>query len=146
MRPKKIDNEALMKGLTSVIRSKGYDGSSLNELAAASGLQKASLYHRFPGGKEEITRTVLTNIHEWIDTHILRIIADSSRTIEDRLSIALENIKDFYQNGEAVCIIRALSLGSGLALFGNELKTSIESWIQAITNLGIDAGHESGKA
>jgi len=54
MRPQKVNNTELVKGLLNVFRSKGYDGASLNDLAVASGLQKASLYHRFPNGKKEI--------------------------------------------------------------------------------------------
>ena len=146
MRPKKIDNGQLIKGLTSVLRNKGYDGASMNELAKASGLQKASLYHRFPGGKEEMARSVLENIHDWIEANVLKVVADSSRNIEDRLTEAIANIRDFYQNGEAVCIIRALSIGSGLVLFGEELRASIKSWEQAFVKLGLDAGMDKEKA
>jgi len=146
MRPKKIDNEALMKGLTEVIKSKGYDGASLNDLAAASGLKKASLYHRFPGGKEEITRNVLMDIYGQLQENVFGVIADNTRTVKERLSIALQNLTEFYQDGEAVCIIRSLAFGKGLALFGDELRTTINDWIKAFEQLGIEIGLDKAAA
>src|SRR5690606_34975381 len=34
--------------------SAGYDGLSLTQLATDAGIRKPSLYHHFPGGKEEL--------------------------------------------------------------------------------------------
>lgn len=48
----------------SVIRSKGYDCSSLNDLVNSKGLQKASLYYGFPKGEKEITSVVLKYVDE----------------------------------------------------------------------------------
>jgi len=54
MRPKKVLDETILKGLAEVFRSKGYEGASLKDLSEATGLKKASLYHRFPNGKSEM--------------------------------------------------------------------------------------------
>jgi len=62
MRPQKVIDSDILKGLTKVFRSKGYEGANLSELAQATNLKKASLYHRFPGGKQEMAVTVLTHI------------------------------------------------------------------------------------
>ncbi|TGQ06111.1 helix-turn-helix domain-containing protein, partial [Mesorhizobium sp. M00.F.Ca.ET.217.01.1.1] len=39
-----------------VFREHGYEGASLALIGAATGLGKGSLYHFFPGGKEEMAR------------------------------------------------------------------------------------------
>ena len=70
MRPQKVEDQALLLGLMAVLSAKGYDGASLNELAESSGLQKASLYHRFPAGKKEITSAVLNYVNEWVKKNI----------------------------------------------------------------------------
>ncbi|GAY11436.1 helix-turn-helix domain-containing protein [Pseudonocardia sp. N23] len=53
-RPPSIEEGKLIDVLVSVFRDKGFDGTAIADLAAATGLQGASLYHRFPDGKEEM--------------------------------------------------------------------------------------------
>jgi len=53
-----IEDDDLICKLTDVFRNVGYDGASLAVLADATGLKKASLYHRFPGGKEQMAEEV----------------------------------------------------------------------------------------
>ena len=57
MRPQKTLDEDVLAGLTEVFQSKGYEAASLQDLARATGLKKASLYHRFPGGKKQMALT-----------------------------------------------------------------------------------------
>ena len=57
------ENEAL-NTLTGLFRDRGYDGTSLSLIMKATGLVKASLYHRFRGGKEEMAETVM----DWVAT------------------------------------------------------------------------------
>ncbi len=40
--------------LDDVFRRRGYEGATLSVLSRACGLGKASLYHHFPGGKDEM--------------------------------------------------------------------------------------------
>ncbi len=54
----KVTEEELLDRLTSVFRTHGFEGASLSLISKATGLQRASLYHRFPGGKEEMAKAV----------------------------------------------------------------------------------------
>src|SRR3954454_5676749 len=45
--------------LDDVFRRRGYEGATLSELSRACNLGKASLYHHFPGGKEEMATVLL---------------------------------------------------------------------------------------
>ncbi len=146
MRPPKIETEVLLDRLMDVLKSKGYEGASLNDLANACGLQKASLYHRFPGGKKDIVLAVLEHADKWLDKHVFQILKDSAKDPHDRLKKALRNTKAFYDEGEAVCIIRAMGLGTGIEIFGEELKGAIHKWLESLTTIGVDAGMKPGKA
>ena len=42
-----------------MIQAKGYPASGLNELVITSGAPKGSIYHYFPGGKEEIAAAAI---------------------------------------------------------------------------------------
>ena len=146
MRPQKVQDQEMLEGLMSVLRAKGYDGASLKDLAEASGLKKASLYHRFPGGKKEMTEAVLSFVGEWVDRHILEVLQNKEVTPSDRLDSALKNINTLYQSGEAICIFRSLSTDIGLELFGTQIQQGIQKWIDAFARLGVDFGKDKTTA
>lgn len=139
MRPKKVEEQELLLKLMSVLRKKGYDGSSLNVLAEASGLQKASLYHRFPGGKKAITDAVLDFADTWVKSNIYDVLANSSEDPNKRLKKVMKVIgQDLYDNGHEMCLLRALSMDASHGLFGHKIKNSMKMWIEAFTLLGLD--------
>jgi AcrR family transcriptional regulator len=117
MRPQKVTNQNLIEGLMSVIQSKGYNGSSLNDLANSTGLQKASLYHRFPKGKKEITSAVLTYVEQWVDINIVELLSDMGQKPNERLKIVIENIDNLYDGGEKICVLRALTMDNNFKSF-----------------------------
>ncbi|WP_163777781.1 TetR/AcrR family transcriptional regulator, partial [Proteus mirabilis] len=53
--------------LAEVFRAHGYEGASLALISAATGLGKGSLYHFFPGGKEQMAAEVLADIDRWFN-------------------------------------------------------------------------------
>lgn len=146
MRPPKVEEQQLLEGLMGVLRSKGYDGASLNDLANSSGLKKASLYHRFPGGKKEITSAVLLYVNEWVEHNIKDVLIDQNLTPIERLSKAVKNIDALYDRGNEICIIRALSMDTGITLFGEELRIGTQQWIDSFKTLGVDMGFEEAEA
>jgi AcrR family transcriptional regulator len=140
MRPQKVEDQALLSGLMTVLSAKGYDGASLNELAEASGLQKASLYHRFPAGKKEITSAVLNYVNDWVKKNIYALLTNSSLSPSERLKTAIKNINELYNNGNSICILRALSMDTGVEIFGEQIKESMLLWVKGFTALGEDCG------
>lgn len=137
MRPQKVQDIDMLVGFLSVFRSKGYDGASVNELAKAAGLKKASLYHRFPGGKKEMIGAVLEHIEDWTFQNIYNILTDKDIKPEERLSKALTNIKGLYDDGKSVCIYRALSMDSGMVLFGDTIKRGVAQWVDSFKEIGM---------
>ncbi|MEL7425042.1 MAG: TetR/AcrR family transcriptional regulator [Bacteroidota bacterium] len=140
MRPQKVDTEVMMQGLMRVLRNRGYDGASLKELAEATGLKKASLYHRFPGGKQEMAEAVLSHMHEWSNQHIHNLLQDKTYPAAERLEQVLQNVNRLYAGGDISCIFRALSTEFGLDLFGDQLERGMRAWIRAFNVLGEDFG------
>ncbi len=123
-----------------VLRAKGYDGASLNDLAEASGLKKASLYHRYPGGKKDIAIGVLKYAEDWARSNVFNVLQKGSQKPETRIKTAIQNIRELYDDGEAICIIRALTTENGLSLFGDELKTTVEEWLAHFDQFGQELG------
>ena len=140
MRPQKVQDIQMLNGLMSVFRAKGYDGASLSELATATGLKKASLYHRFPGGKKDMTSAVLTYLNDWVYQNINGVLLDDSKSKNQRLVEVVEGIKEVYKDGTEICLYRSLSLDSGIDLFGNLIREGINQWIEAFKVFGLEKG------
>ena len=51
--------------LAEIFREHGFEGASLSIIGEKTGLGKGSLYHFFPGGKEEMAASVLHEIDTW---------------------------------------------------------------------------------
>ncbi|MBO9727246.1 MAG: TetR/AcrR family transcriptional regulator [Chitinophaga sp.] len=146
MRPQKIDDAKLIEGLMSVLQSKGFEGASLNDLAKATGLQKASLYHRFPGGKNEIAVMVLEFVYTWIKDNIYLVLTEKGVAPATKLQRAIQHTKELYQNGEKSCILNALSLDSGLVAVGDQISKIMLLWMEAFTALGVEQGFTAAQA
>src|SRR5260370_31624476 len=71
MRPAKVTDAQLYEDLAAVFRRKGYAGTSYSDIREATGLVKASLYHRFPGGKEEMVNAILRRVDRHFVDYLL---------------------------------------------------------------------------
>jgi TetR/AcrR family transcriptional regulator, lmrAB and yxaGH operons repressor len=60
------DRSAAIPALAEAFREHGFEGASLAHLCEATGLGKGSLYHFFPGGKDEMAAAVLADVDAWI--------------------------------------------------------------------------------
>lgn len=59
--------EELLNALLQVFSAKGFEGASLAELASASSRSKASLYHHFPGGKQQMIEVLVERCRQALD-------------------------------------------------------------------------------
>ena len=135
-RPVSIDDEALIDQLSRVISQHGYEAASLQLLSEASGLKRASLYHRFPGGKPEILDAALARAEERFDEMLApaNVAGDPTR----RAKQIAKEIDRYYDGGQESCLIVALSLA------GPERKAKAQpcltAWTQAFARISSDAG------
>ncbi len=146
MRPQKVGDEEILTGLAKVFRSKGYEGASLKDLAEATGLKKASLYHRFPEGKEGMANAVLEFLGAWVEMNIFHSLTDQTHQPEVRLKNGLRQIKNFYNDGKVMCIFRALSMQVGLQLFEQQINQGLALWINSFEELGLALGQSPKQA
>ncbi len=70
--------EDVLPVLGEVFREHGFEGASLSVITARTGLGKGSLYHFFPGGKEEMGQAVLAHIDGWFETEVYAPLRDDA--------------------------------------------------------------------
>jgi len=138
MRPAKISDERLFQGLSDVFRRKGYDGASYSDLMKATGLVKASLYHRFPGGKAEIVDAILSTVDRHFAEYVLKPASEEGRP-RDRVRKIARRLREFYDSGRRWCLLDTLTLADSSSTRAHA-RRSMEFWIDAFARLSRDAG------
>lgn len=125
--------------LLATFRSAGYDGASLADIASATGLGRSSLYHHFPGGKEEMASAVLDRVDAWLDLRIVQPLQGDG-TLGERLDRMVTALDEFYDGGREHCILGAFVVGQSGQLFGKRLAAVFERWIGALAALARESG------
>lgn len=135
-----IPDEELIGRLSQVFRDVGYEGATLSMLEEATGLKKASLYHRFPNGKEQMANEVLHTAQQWMEEHILTP-PQGSAAPRTRIDAMIKSLDQFYSGGKQACLLNMLSSSR---IYGGPFTKSIrkmfEAWIDALSALARDAG------
>jgi TetR/AcrR family transcriptional regulator, lmrAB and yxaGH operons repressor len=141
-----VEEAELMARLSRVFRDVGYEGATLTMLSEATGLKKASLYHRFPDGKEQMAREVLENAGAWLEEHILAPLKGGG-TPASRIAGMVEQLDAFYSGGKQACLLNMLSSARiHEGPFTKTIKQIFEAWIDGLTAVLTDAGVDGKEA
>src|SRR3546814_19696133 len=94
----------VLPALTEVFREHGFEGASLSLIGRRTSLGMGSLYHFFPGGKEEMEAEVLGEIDAWFDENVFEQRRDAG---DPQRSIArmLQAVDDYFRPGKRVCLV-----------------------------------------
>ena len=126
--------------LAEVFREHGYEGASLSLISKATGLGKGSLYHFFPGGKEEMAVAVLAEIDGWFEANVFRPLRETN---DPRAAVAtmFATTAEYFRSGRRVCLVGALSLSDARDRFAGLLRDYFARWVEALTAALARAGH-----
>jgi TetR/AcrR family transcriptional regulator, lmrAB and yxaGH operons repressor len=125
--------------LIQVFRRYGYEGATLSKISEATGLGRASLYHYFPGGKEDMAIAVLNHIQHWFEVNIMRGLKEKGTPIA-RLKMMAKRMDEFYGGGQKACLFAVLSLVEPKDLFSARTKTALTALIDGIAEVIVQAG------
>ncbi len=142
---KTASREALLAALGDVFERKGYDGATLSQLSAATGLGKASLYHHFPGGKAEMAAVLLR-----------ARVADLQRLAFSRLHGSLppgvrlgefiDGFREYTKNGERNCLIMLFGEGTAGDHHAETIARQYSDWLGRLSATFEEAGLKSKRA
>ncbi|MGL5794178.1 MAG: TetR/AcrR family transcriptional regulator [Waterburya sp.] len=136
-----MSKEKLILQLLELFRRYGYEGATLSKISQFTGLGKDSLYHHFPGGKEDMVNAVLGYSENWLEEKILKPMRAQNNP-SDCLNEMCDQVNELYQGGEQCCIFSVLLLGEARGLFQEKIKNSLKLWVEAIAEVLVAAGIE----
>lgn len=130
----------LVERLSATFREVGYEGASLSLLSEATGLKRASLYHRFPGGKEQMGLEVLRDAGAWLGENVLTPLAGPG-TPRERVAAMVASLDAFYASGRKACLLNLLSspIGSD-GPFSQPIRALLTAYADALARLAEEAG------
>jgi TetR/AcrR family transcriptional regulator, lmrAB and yxaGH operons repressor len=145
-RPQLINDAALIEQLSHTFRSVGYDGASLARLAKSAGMQKPSLYHRFPGGKRQMAEEVLAAARSWYVEHVFGPLA-STGTPAARIAAVAQALDSFYDGGKQACLLNLMAQPPGeTSPFAEPISEMFAALIDAFAAVAREAGAEPAEA
>jgi TetR/AcrR family transcriptional regulator len=125
--------EAILVEARHCFAQNGYEGTSLNDIAAGVGIRRASLLHHFPS-KEAIYQAVCERaVSDWadcIEEAVSGPVGEGWNYVDQVLTAA---VRWFAQNPEFVRLVRHESLAADDHL-GFDLGTAIRPWFERAVN------------
>lgn len=143
-RPPAHTKSELLSKLSDVFRHHGLDGTSMQTLAQVTGLSKASLYHHFPGGKDEMAEKVLVEEGRRLQALVL-LPLDGPEPI-DALCESFDGVGEFYGGDVPQCLMNSIMLGRGQTLFRDRIAAVVGVWRQRLAALYGAAGGSDEEA
>lgn len=132
-----MQDKPLLDSLAAVFSRFGYEGANIGRLCEAVDLQRASLYYRFPGGKDEMVEAIITRQSERFEA-ILSPAFEAGDPAERARQVAT-GMAGYYDNGHGSCVIIALSLSDddGRSQVGECLLGLADGLAQIATDAGM---------
>lgn len=133
-----IPKEEVLNRLTRVFRECGY-GATLSQLSEATGLQRASLYHYFPGGKAEMATAVIERSNALLERDIIAPLHGPGTPLE-RLRAMMRSLNRYFAGGKESCLLGALTLGGNRRGFEAHIEEGFSAWIEAVAEVLAESG------
>ncbi len=135
----------LAPALGECFREHGFEGATLARISAATGLGKGSLYHFFPGGKDEMLIAVLAEIDSWFETELFAPLRRAEPAI-DGVNAMFDAVDRYFRSGRRICLIGALALTDARDRAFEPIRSYFARWIDALANALGRAGVDQPQA
>jgi AcrR family transcriptional regulator len=130
--------------LAEVFREFGFEGASLGRITARTGLGKGSLYHFFPGGKEEMAREILNHVDRWFVENIFQKLEREAP--REAIEAMWQAVAGYFESGRRICLVGAFALDETREPFAAQIKAYFIRWIEALRGALARGGVESREA
>jgi AcrR family transcriptional regulator len=134
-----FDRSELIARLANVFRHYGYEGASLARITAATGLGKGSLYHAFPGGKEEMALAVLRALDEATTAEILHHLGGDHPPLA-AFGLMFEGMRRHFDEGRRICLIGAFALEGSHERFPRLISGHFNGWRDSMADCLVRGG------
>jgi len=130
--------------IAEAFRDFGYEGASLSRITEKTGLGKGSLYHFFPGGKEDMATAVLEDVDAWFEREIFQPLQT------DKPDIAIVRMWDaadsYFRSGARICLFGAFALDKTRDRFAKAISGYFRRWVTSLRDALVRDGWSPANA
>lgn len=134
--------------ISELFRKYGFEGTSISHILEATGLGRSSIYHFFPGGKDEMAEAVLENVDQWFEENMFQLLENSNST--QAIDEMLKNVASYFKSGQRICLVGAFALEETRSKFEDQLSSYFERWIDVLAKnfekLGLSKNDAKSKS
>jgi AcrR family transcriptional regulator len=143
-RPQTVPDDELFDRLAHVFRVAGFEGASLGALAEGAGLQRASLYHRFPGGKVQMAEAVMGRVKNLFTRALEPMRSDPD--VAAGVVESARRLSEIYAGGELPCVLDTLTLSGAPESIRARAAEITAAWIDAMAGAAERGGADADAA
>ncbi|OAF05361.1 TetR/AcrR family transcriptional regulator [Bradyrhizobium neotropicale] len=127
-----------------VFREFGYEGASLSRITEKTGLGKGSLYHFFPGGKEDMAKAVLDEVGAWFEREVFAPLRDDAP--EAAITRMWDTVISYFRSGRRICLVGAFALDGTRDRFADAISRYFVRWIASLRDALVRLGWDPADA
>jgi TetR/AcrR family transcriptional regulator, lmrAB and yxaGH operons repressor len=137
--------DQIIQTLFALFSRAGFDGVSLSDISQATGLGKSSLYHHFPGGKDDMATAVVDFAATWLGEHVFAPLR-AEKSLQARIDGMIRGVDDLYDGGAKPCLIASMLVGHRDDSLGRSLSKIFAEWVETLSGALTDAGASAKEA
>jgi TetR/AcrR family transcriptional repressor of lmrAB and yxaGH operons len=130
--------------IAEVFRDLGYEGASLSRITERTGLGKGSLYHFFPGGKEEMASAILTEIDVWFENSVYEPLRRDDP--DQAIASMWKAVDHYFRSGSRICLLGAFALDETRNRFAVAIQSYFTRWIESLRDALVRNGCDEERA
>jgi AcrR family transcriptional regulator len=134
-----LQKDALIERLVDVVYDYGYDGATLSLISEVTGLGKASLYHHFPGGKEQMAAEVLAHSDRWGAQHIGNLLS-GPLPAEAKVRGLFRALDEVHTRAHQLTLMNVFTYGAARLVFGRQVGERVRAGLGLLAGLLRDCG------
>jgi AcrR family transcriptional regulator len=134
-----LSRDALVARLVDVVYDYGYDGATLSVISEVTGLGKASLYHHFPGGKEQMAAEVLAHSDRWGARHIGALLS-GPLPAEAKVRGLFRALDEVHTRAHQLTLMNVFTYGAARLVFGRQVGERVRAGLGVLAGLLQDCG------
>ncbi|KAB8045196.1 TetR/AcrR family transcriptional regulator [Janthinobacterium aquaticum] len=139
------EREDVIPMLAEIFRAYGFEGASLARISEGTKLGKGSIYHFFPGGKEEMAQAVLEQVDQWFKQHVFDALLERADAMEG-IKAMFDDVSRYFLSGRRVCLVGVFALGNERDRFANRVRDYFAAWIDALAAALVRTGRTPQEA
>nr|WP_256667414.1 MULTISPECIES: TetR/AcrR family transcriptional regulator [unclassified Pseudomonas] len=126
----------MLQRCATAFRRLGYHGTTMDTLASACGLTKASFYHHYPN-KESLLRDVLEWTHQAISQTLFAVAFDATLSPAQRLEKMGRKALRLFQGEATGCLMGVIAVDAtyGKAELMVPIRNFLDEWARTLAHL-----------